>query len=127
MQIPIPMQRVTMQDIADAAGVSKISVSRALRGDAKCGPDLRERILKLVKKMGYQPDPLQSVHMARLRGAKSETSAGTVIGFLDLQPKGYGVVTHPSNKRYFKEAKARAKELGLKIELLQTREAGMTL
>ncbi|WP_144629748.1 LacI family DNA-binding transcriptional regulator [Bordetella genomosp. 13] len=45
--------RVTMQDVADRAGVSAITVSRALRTPHKVAPLLRERILLLCREMGY--------------------------------------------------------------------------
>ena len=49
-------QRVTLSDVAQAAGVSSITVSRALRDPDKVSPDLRETVLKFVESMGYIPD-----------------------------------------------------------------------
>ncbi len=49
--------RVTLQDVARAAGVSPITVSRALRGEPTVAPDLVERSLEAAKKLGYVPDP----------------------------------------------------------------------
>lgn len=77
-----PGRRVTMEDIAVALGVSKMAVSRALRGLPSCGRELRERVAAKAAELGYRPDPLQSLHMARLRGRGGE--AGTVIALLDL-------------------------------------------
>lgn len=45
--------RVTMQDVATRAGVSAITVSRALRSPHKVAPLLRERIQQLCREMGY--------------------------------------------------------------------------
>ncbi|WP_066124218.1 HTH-type transcriptional regulator GntR [Bordetella ansorpii] len=45
--------RVTMQDVATRAGVSAITVSRALRTPHKVTPLLRERIQQLCREMGY--------------------------------------------------------------------------
>ncbi|MFJ1300111.1 substrate-binding domain-containing protein [Pseudomonadota bacterium AL_CKDN230030165-1A_HGKHYDSX7] len=45
--------RVTMQDVARRAGVSAITVSRALRDPDKVAPALRERIEALCNEMGY--------------------------------------------------------------------------
>lgn len=45
-----------MSDVAHQAGVSAITVSRALREPEKVSPPLREAILKVVEEMGYVPD-----------------------------------------------------------------------
>ena len=51
-------QIVTMEDVAQAAGVSRMTVSRALRKDGLVSERTRERILKLVDKMNYVPDQM---------------------------------------------------------------------
>ena len=60
----------TMQDIADASGVSQSTVSRVLAGAPNAIPiaqSTRERILEVARQMRYQPNPL-----ARgLRGART--------------------------------------------------------
>jgi len=45
--------RITMQDVARRAGVSAITVSRALRSPDKVTPAVRERIEQLCREMGY--------------------------------------------------------------------------
>ncbi len=47
--------RVTLSDVAAAAGVSAITVSRALRDPDKVSPVLREAILSTIEQMGYVP------------------------------------------------------------------------
>ncbi|THV38367.1 LacI family transcriptional regulator [Rhizobium rosettiformans W3] len=47
---------MTLSDVAHQAGVSAITVSRALREPEKVSPPLREAILKVVEEMGYVPD-----------------------------------------------------------------------
>ncbi|PYB77907.1 MULTISPECIES: LacI family DNA-binding transcriptional regulator [Rhizobium] len=49
-------EKVTLSDVAQAAGVSAITVSRALREPEKVSPALRETILRVVEQMGYVPD-----------------------------------------------------------------------
>ncbi len=47
---------VTMRDVAKAAGVSRMTVSRALKKDSPISSETRKRILKVVKDMNYVPD-----------------------------------------------------------------------
>lgn len=45
-----------MEDVARAAGVSRMTVSRALKSDSPVSPQTRARILKIVRKLNYVPD-----------------------------------------------------------------------
>lgn len=60
-------KRVTMAQIAAEAGVSKNTVSLALRGDRQVTAATRERIEKIADRLGYQRNPLMSHLMAVLR------------------------------------------------------------
>ncbi len=51
-------QLVTMEDVAQAAGVSRMTVSRALRDEGQVTEKTRKRILDIVKKMNYVPDQM---------------------------------------------------------------------
>jgi LacI family transcriptional regulator, gluconate utilization system Gnt-I transcriptional repressor len=61
MSIPIKNHRasgrVTLTDVARAAGVSPSTVSRALRGERAVDPALIERVVAVSDKLGYVPDP----------------------------------------------------------------------
>jgi len=49
--------RATLADVAQAAGVSPITVSRALRGERAVAPELVERVQRAAQLLGYVPDP----------------------------------------------------------------------
>ena len=51
-------EQVTMEDVAQAAGVSRMTVSRALRQDSSVSKRTREKILGLVADMNYVPDQM---------------------------------------------------------------------
>src|SRR5512140_486281 len=56
-----PKRSPTMQDIADAAGVSQRTVSRILTGShvaIPINPATRERVLETARRMRYRPNPL---------------------------------------------------------------------
>lgn len=48
------MKKVTLQDIAEVIGVSKNTVSKALRGAEGVSAEMRNRILETAMKMGYK-------------------------------------------------------------------------
>jgi DNA-binding LacI/PurR family transcriptional regulator len=51
------IRRVTLRDVALKAGVSHVTVSRALRNDPTISSARRKEIKRLSNKMGYRPDP----------------------------------------------------------------------
>lgn len=48
-------KRVSIKDIAELAGVSHPTVSRALRGHGRMSTDTRNRIIAIAKEVGYTP------------------------------------------------------------------------
>jgi LacI family transcriptional regulator, gluconate utilization system Gnt-I transcriptional repressor len=64
------MQRIKMTDVAKAAGVSTMTVSRALKKDGRIAPATRRHILQVVQQLGYVPD--------RLAGSFSSQRSGFV-------------------------------------------------
>lgn len=44
---------VSMQDLADQLGISKVTVSKALNGKDGVGEELKEKIFALARKSGY--------------------------------------------------------------------------
>lgn len=50
------MKRVTIIDVAKAAGVSRQTVSRAMNGKAEISPATKERVMQAVRELGYQPN-----------------------------------------------------------------------
>ena len=66
-----PGDRPTMEMVAGLAGVSKITVSRALRGSELVRPELRERIAKIAGEAGYR----MNVAARSLRMRRTQTIA----------------------------------------------------
>jgi len=52
--------RITLQEIADELGVSKVTVSRALKGQSGVGENLRRRVLKASQRLGYIKEKLRN-------------------------------------------------------------------
>lgn len=98
--------RVTLSDVAKAAGVSPITVSRALRGERAVDPALVARVREAADRLGYVPDPA-----ARALASRRSTHVAVLIPMLSnalfvdlleavqrtLRPAGYQTligVTH---------------------------------
>ncbi len=69
--------KVTMADVAAAAGVNKATVSRVLRGDARISQGTCEKVWAAVKRLGYRPD-------AVAKGLSSRTNDLVGVVFRDL-------------------------------------------
>jgi DNA-binding LacI/PurR family transcriptional regulator len=49
-------RRATIREVADAAGVSRSTASRALTGHGYVAPDVRDRVREVARSLGYVPD-----------------------------------------------------------------------
>ena len=72
-----------MKDIAKVAGVSVMSVSRALRSQYGNSPATRDRIVRIAEKMGYRPNPMVSALMSG-RASRSKRQTTTNLAMLQL-------------------------------------------
>lgn len=82
-------KKVTIQEIADAVGMSKYAVSRALAGKSGVSAETRQFIVDTAQKLGYfskrelaSPSPLQN----RFAGQKSIETIETIETILILFP-----------------------------------------
>lgn len=52
------MKRVTIEDVAQAAGVSRQTVSRAMNDKGEISPETKERVMRAIDELGYRPNRL---------------------------------------------------------------------
>lgn len=97
--------RVTMQQVAQAAGTSMISVSRAFKGASTVSPALRERIEKVAAELDYVPDRAasalassRSMNIAVLIPSLTNMVFVEILAGINqiLAPQGYQVITATS-------------------------------
>lgn len=69
----------TIYDIARVAGVSKSTVSRVLNKQTNISPEAREKVLRAIEELQYQPNKL----------ARALTSSGfdAIMVILPVRPK----------------------------------------
>lgn len=68
---------VTMADVARTAGVNKATVSRVLKGDPRISTATAEKVWKVVRELGYQPNVVA-------RGLSSSSTGTVAAVFEDL-------------------------------------------
>lgn len=86
-------KRVTMQDIADKLGVTKMSVSKAINGQRGIGDELRQKILETALSMGY-------IINAKLQAQKVYTFAFVVTKRFFLETdRFYNIIYYHLNKQ----------------------------
>lgn len=98
-------RRVTITDVAAAAGASRSTTSRALTGSGYVSPEVRERVRKAAKSLGYVPD-------AMARGLKRRSSSSLGLLVSDLSNTFYAQLAAGASRR--------AKELGWTTLLADT-------
>lgn len=113
---PAPKTRVGLREIAAAANLSAMAVSLALRESPKIAAATRDRVRRLARELGYQPDPEISRLMRHLRSSRTLRDT-TAFAIVDFYPAGPGS-EHDYNRRIRDSAMRRAQQLGLRVTLL---------
>jgi DNA-binding LacI/PurR family transcriptional regulator len=67
-----------MQDIADRAGVTRATVSMALRNHRRIGEATRLRVQGIALHLGYRPNPMISALMSNLRMTRSNSQSPSI-------------------------------------------------
>ncbi|MDF3058857.1 MAG: LacI family transcriptional regulator [Rariglobus sp.] len=104
-----------MQDIADAAGVSRMAVSYALRNNPKVPAATRRRIQEIAESLGYRPDPLIQRLSVHLANARRSPHAGC-IGYITTDRTKSVWRGIPAYRTAFNALTERAEQLGYRIE-----------
>jgi len=111
----------TIRQIAREAGVSKSTVSLALRRDPRCSNDTIEIVARIAEEMGYRPNPLVKANMANMRLGKRSKQLRSIIAYFYDCSRG-----SPYELESFQGANKRAKELGFALEPFSYNEPGLS-
>ncbi len=114
-------RRPTIRDIARLAGVSHVTVSRALRSSPSISQPTQERVKRIAKEIGYRPDPVLSALMAYRLSTRPVGFQGTIAWLntwaipTDLRKFFAG---------YWEGASERCESLGYHLEEIRLAELG---
>lgn len=109
------MPRVTMSTIAGRAGVSKNTVSLALRHDPQIPPATRARIERIARELGYARNPVVSQLMTELRKAHPAGYRRT-LALLNANQDLHAFTRHPTIPAYVAGCRRRAAQLGYTLD-----------
>lgn len=104
-----------MSTIARELGVSKNTVSLALRHDPQIPPATRERVQAAAKKLGYVLHPVVSHLMAQLRQSAVGTPHHT-LALLNANRDRDAFRSHPTLPAYVEGVKRRAEQQGYGVD-----------
>jgi len=111
------MRRITLTDVAKEAGVHHSTVSRALKHHPGIPEKTREKIMSVVRRLKYVPDPLLSA-LAAYKNAQRPVGFLANLGWLTNFPTEEGWKKNPHFPFYYEGAKKRAAELGYGLDIL---------
>ncbi len=109
------MKRVTLKDVARAAGVSIGTASYALRGILLTRPETARKVQQTARDLGYAPDPILSQAMAAIRHHAPREGAET-LAYAVAYAKPDEWRRRHIVRRYWEGAHERAAELGYRVE-----------
>lgn len=103
--------RVTMRTLAEKLGVTKTTISLALREHPSISHQTRAKVLRLAEEMNYRPDPAVAA-IAASRWNRGCPERHRVIAFLSHRSQQF----HYYEEGYLKPAQERAQSFGYRLE-----------
>ncbi|MBC8009318.1 MAG: LacI family DNA-binding transcriptional regulator [Burkholderiales bacterium] len=119
------MPETKLLDIARRLGVSKTTVSLALRGKPGLSEETVRRVLETAREMGYTPNPISSELMEIVRKNRHQEGS-QVIAFINPYQNPKRIRRLAGIWDFVEGAKMRAITYGYRIEVFDAREPGMT-
>jgi LacI family transcriptional regulator len=104
-----------MTEVAQACGVSKNTVSLALRASPRVAESTRDRVLKTAEEMGYQLNPTVAHLMAELRKGRSP-GFQAVLAIINAHETRDAFTKHSTIPVYVRGCRSRAMQLGYQLD-----------
>lgn len=121
----MPPKPPTIRSLAALAGVSKATVSLALRDNPRIRRSERERIQKLAAEAGYAPNALMAQLLAQLRSGKTSAYQSTLgLVYATRTPADLKGIT--TFREWFAACRQRASQCGYRMDEFALSEPGMS-
>ncbi len=117
--------RVSLQDIARELGLSRTTVSLALRNHPRISENTKRKVKKTALRMGYKPDPKLAELMYYLQ-LPTKARAGETLAYVvvtDLENDLHNQLHR--HERNYQGAKDRAEELGYRFQVFELKRPEM--
>lgn len=117
--------RVTLNDVAQRAGVHYTTVSLALRNNPRIPTSTRKKICDIAEEMGYRPDPMLHAlinYRFQLHGRR----ANATVAYLTSGSNRSAWRQTWSDTEYMAGAETAARGLGFRLEHFWLGEAGLS-
>lgn len=107
--------RVTLRAIAQAVGVSHVTVSLALRNHPRISEPLRKKIQDQALAMGYRPDPMLAA-LTHYRHSRTDKPMQAGLAWLNAWPEPGQLRAHREFDLYWRGATRAAEKFGYRLE-----------
>lgn len=118
-------KRPSLQDIADAVNVSKMTASLALRKNPRISEATRLKVERVAKELGYSVNPDVAKYMSAIRHNRAD-GRGLPLAYLTTGKEKGAWRESDTELQYWQGAEARAKEYGYYFEEHWLGEPGMS-
>ena len=120
------MPAPTLRSLAKVLGLSRTTVSDALRGSPRVDPSTAARVKEAAKAAGYQRNPLAGALMSELRRSRGTAFRG-VLAAVDFHEPDRPESAARFHRELVLGAEARGTELGFKVEKFVVGRAGLSV
>ncbi len=114
-------KRPTQADVAREAGVSRPTVSLALKGSTIVSESTRAHVREVAEKLGYVPDPMLSA-LAKYRSTETEQNYQGTLAWVSASPSKTPWSSITPYHEYYLGACKQAERLGYKVECFDLRQ-----
>ena len=122
----MPAPAPTLRSLAKVLGLSRTTVSDALRGSPRVDPATAARVKKAAKAAGYRRNPLAGALMSELRRSRGTTFRG-VLAAVDFHEPDRPASAARFHRELVLGADARATDLGFKVEKFLVGHNGLSV
>lgn len=118
---------MTLQEIAERCGVSRMTVSRILRNYPHVKAELRERVRVCAQEMGYRPDPALAALNRHRRAGQVGKATGERLALIVPREAVHGWGVFPIMKELEADLRAEARRNGYQLVQIAVADDGHSL